>query len=265
MASIWYVWRQFDDALRITSDMLEFLSTYTYFTLSLALFGLFLTAYGLLPRQRRLMLLGALVSTPTAFYAVAFVPEYWDPVQLLRFGAGPEDLIFSFSVGGLVWLIVPAAHSGYTMHVNIRPWRMVRACLGLMLVFHGVWLSLWQIGMGVMSAELVASAVLVVVVVALRPHLWRIVAAGPLLFALPYTVFVSLVLSVRPQFLGQWNLQSLSDLYVLGIPLEETAWALSYGAAWPLSLAYLFDLRLSKALQALTNLGPTMEAEVQLR
>ncbi len=233
--------------------MLHFFSTYAYFTFSLVLLGLFGLGMYAFPSQRRPMILAGVISGPGALYQSIFVPEYWEPVQLFRFLAGPEDLIFLVSMGGLGWLIVPVLYGRRTMQFNIRPWRITRAYVGFTVIFLGVWLTLWNAGMHVLRAELVATAAVVLTVLVLRLRFWPLVVIGPLLFGLPYTVLLSLGLWLHPEFLGQWNLNSLTGLYVLGIPIEETAWAFSYGAAWPLLLVYHFDLRLLKATRTPTG------------
>ena len=233
--------------------MLHFFSTYAYFSFSLVLLGLLGLGIYAFPSQRRPMVLAGIIGAPSALYQSLFVPEYWEPIQLFRCLAGPEDLIFNASMGSLGWLIVPAVYGRRMMHLSIRPWRIVRAYLGFTVIFLGVWLPLWNAGMHVLRAELLATAAVVLVVLVLRLRFWPLVVVGPLMFGLPYTVLVSLGLWLRPDFLAQWNLNSLTGWYVLGIPIEETAWAFSYGAAWPLLLVYHFDLRLLKATRTPTG------------
>ncbi len=224
--------------------MLCFFSTYAYFGFSLVLLGLFGLGVFAFPSQRRLMIWGGVVATPTALYQVLFIPEYWEPVQLFRFLAGPEDLIFLVSSGGLGWLIVPAVYRREHLGPPVFGAQMVCRWITLKALFLAVWISIWLAGVQLMGAALLASALLLAVLLYLRRNFWKLAAYGAVIFAAAYTVFASAAFALHPGFAGQWNPEALSGLLLIGVPVEEIAWGLAFGAVWPLFLVYLFGIGL---------------------
>ena len=227
--------------------MLQFFSTYFYFTYSLVLLALFGPALYAFPSQRRLMLWGGVVALPTSLYQILFVPEYWEPVQVFRFLAGPEDLMFLFSTGGLSWLIVPAVYPKERLRSPVFGGRMVKRWVTLKAFFLAVWISIWLAGSQVMGAGLWAAAALLAVLLYLRRDFWKLAAYGSVAFGAAYTVFASAAFALHPGFARQWNPEALSGLLLIGVPIEEIAWGLAFGAVWPLFLVYLFDIELESA------------------
>ncbi len=229
--------------------MKVFVHTYPYFTASLFLLALFAVAYWRFRSQRHHLLVGGLLSAPSGFCAILFVPEYWDPVQLFRFGAGPEDLIFSFSNGGLIWLVVVAIHSGRSLEPRIEPCFLLRRWVVLTLGFSILWIPLLAVGLDVMRSSILAALLVLAALIRQRPELLPIASAGAALFGIPYTLLCGLLFRLFPGFLEQWSHANLSGWFVLGVPLEETAWALAWGATWPVVLAYVLDVRIGESTE----------------
>ena len=110
--------------------------------------------------------------------------------------------------------------------------------------FLAVWVSIWLAGVQLMGAALLASALLLAVLLYLRRSFWKLAAYGSVTFAAAYTLFVSVAFALHPGFARQWNPEALSGLLLIGVPVEEIAWGLAFGAIWPLFLVYLFNVEL---------------------
>jgi hypothetical protein len=66
-----------------------------------------------------------------------------------------------------------------------------------------------------------------------RPDLVRKTWLGALLFVAYYFVFLLGLESTAPGYIERvWNLQALSGVRVLGIPLEELLFAAAFGSYW---------------------------------
>ncbi|MBI4246098.1 MAG: hypothetical protein HY614_02815 [Candidatus Rokubacteria bacterium] len=80
---------------------------YAYLILSAALFAAWLVLYAVSTRRRREMLRVSLGTMPLGLTEPLFVPEYWNPSTLLNLAHRPgfnlESLLFSFSIGGIVF------------------------------------------------------------------------------------------------------------------------------------------------------------------
>lgn len=219
------------------------LSAYPYLALSLALLIIFVAGLIVFQGQRRLMLLSGLLSSPYALASISFVPEYWNPVRVANFLTGPEDIIFSFANGGIVWLLsIWLVQRRITL--SLQTGRLLRryiACTSSGVAFI---LVCRFSGLGVMTSVMVSVVVLGVLLLWRRGELWPLPVAGAIGFTLLYLVLAGAVSVIWPDFLLQWNADNLWGPSLLRLPLEEVVWAFGYGAVWPLLMAYVFDARL---------------------
>ena len=220
------------------------LSAYPYLFISLLLLALFLLLFIAAGDQRRPMLWSALLSAPYGFLSIIFVPDYWNPVRIGEWGAGIEDIIFSFANGGIVWFLVTwPLRNRLSLDIQIK--RMLRRYL--VWTAGGTPLGLFLLFMGAdpMHGVLLVLSVMIVVFLWLRSELWPLFLFGAVSFGAMYTVTCIIAFSLNPDFLMQWNIQALSGYYFFGVPLEEIAWSIAFGAVWPLLVAYAFETRIS--------------------
>jgi hypothetical protein len=216
-------------------------ATYPYLVGSLAFALLFALLYAINPAYRRVALVSAVLSTPYSLLAVVFVPAYWEPVQVFRIMAGPEDLLFSFATGGMVWIFAAGAYDAAPDHL----WS--RRCCGRLAQATALFLALWivirQVEVPIMWAALAAGAVLWCCLVARDKAAIRVSMRGAAVFATGYTLIVAGVIYANPEFVRSWSPEGLLGLTILGVPIEETLWAFEFAAIWPLMIAYSFDMK----------------------
>lgn len=217
------------------------LDAYPYLVGSLVWLGLFGALLAMSPGPRAVPLLAGLLSGPSALASVVFVPEYWQPVRVACFFAGPEDVVFSFASGGIACLV---AFPAWRLLAWNRTLLAVAArWLGHMTRGSILTLGLWLGGLPVMPATLAATAMVGVGILRGRPGLAGVALRGGLAFAVVYGLALRLLFTVAPHFAAQWSQAGLSGLGVLGLPLEELAWALGFGSVWPLVVADALDVR----------------------
>jgi hypothetical protein len=212
--------------------------------LSLAMLTVFLIAFILFPRQRQPMLLSGLLLSPYAFSEVFYVPDYWNPQRVASFWASPEDLIFLFASGGVVWLLA-------TWPVRRRltlPVRSAQLCKRYVVC--GVANVLLQLaclffGWGALTSHVMGILGVGVALLWLCAELWPLAVAGAFGYALVYPALLGLAFVLWPEFRLQWNTANLWGPTLVGIPLEEAIWAASVGAVWPLSMGYVFAVRIA--------------------
>jgi hypothetical protein len=217
---------------------------YPYLWTSLTMLAASAAVVALLPAHRRGMLVSGILCAPFALASVMFVPEYWRPHRIACFLAGPEDLIFSFACGVLVWCTAVVLSPPRTM--AFRPSRVFRVYGGACIVFVGGILVFRNLcGLRTMPSVLVAGLVLYGLLLPLRRDLLRFSLVAGFAYCVAYALFFGLVFAVCPDFARQWNWDNLWALSLLGVPLEEAAFALVFGACWPLAMAQAFDVRLA--------------------
>lgn len=195
------------------------LYNYPYLCGVLALLGICAVELAICQELRRPMLICALLSTPFSLASIACVPEYWNPAMVLPFLPGVEDIIFSFTTGGIAWFsgIWPLRRQ---ITVDFHPTRIICRYLSVMSLGTVLFCLFRLSGLGVMSAILVSglAAGAVTIVVGLPRPMYAISVPGVVGFTIPYTLLLSVLTRIAPQSRLQWNSDNLWGPSVLGIP-----------------------------------------------
>jgi hypothetical protein len=223
------------------------LKNHPYLGLSLILVAILLLGFVVCRKHRLAMLFSAVVSAPFALWSPTFVPEYWQPVRVACFVAGPEDFAFAFASGGITWLAGtwPVRDR---MTLEIRPRRTVARLFLCLLPSAAVTTLLWLIGVRVMGAVICGLVALSLLTLRLRSRLWPIGVSGAIGFGALYASVLATSFALWPHFAEQWTVDQLWGYFVFGLPLEEVIWALGFGAAWPLLVAYALDVRIEASV-----------------
>lgn len=225
-----------------------------YFFGAAALTAIFAVAWIAFPRRRPGALLSASALAPFGFLGYVFVPVYWQPDHLIQFvsGVGVEDFLLCFSEGGLAWLF-----AGYGMRcagkrdTNADLWEapavkrpsLLRPFSSFLLIC-GAGGALSTIGsllgLEIMTAIVVGFTLIGVVAGALRRDLLPgVLVAGPA-FACLHIGVGAVVLAIWPAAADFWSVAIRGGVQTFGLPVEEFAWALTFGACWPLFVQIAF-------------------------
>ena len=87
-----------------------------------------------------------------------------------------------------------------------------------------------------------------------RPDLKGKIWIGGLLFSLLYFLYFGSILPFYPDYVElYWNLEALSQVLILGIPLEELLFAFSFGMLWSSLYEHLYWQKLVKELKPKLN------------
>ena len=66
-----------------------------------------------------------------------------------------------------------------------------------------------------------------------RPDLKKKMLASAFIFLILYFLYFLILIALSPGYVEQvWNLKAISGILILGIPLEELLFALSFGFLW---------------------------------
>jgi hypothetical protein len=247
---------------------------YAWLTWSLLLLVVWALIYlSLRNRQsRREMLVVSFWTSLLGLTEPLFVPAYWNPPSLFdlaqRTRFDLESLLFSFGIGGLAvvayeW-IFPVAHASIPLTERHLPRHRfhVYTLLSAPLVFvallaltrlnpiYAALLSLF--GGGLAGAYC-------------RPDLVRKMIVSAVLFLSFYFVYFFTLLLVFPNYVRLvWNLSAISQIFVLGIPIEELLFAFFLGFLWSSVYEHLKWQRLTELSRARKATGGSF-AERQTR
>lgn len=219
------------------------LAGYPYLVFSLILFAIFVLLFVRARRHRTLLVLGGVGSAAFSFSSFVFVPEYWDPVRVWSLVVGPEDLVFSFANGGIVWSL---ATRRCRVHPSFdRSWRSFAARFVGWTVLGLASSALPHFaGFSAMTCCFYSMTVVGGVLLLSRPDLLKLSLAGAVSFSSLYTVIGVTMMIAFPDFSAQWTHENLCGAVILSLPVEETLWAFGFGAVYPLIVASSAKVRL---------------------
>lgn len=189
--------------------------------------------------HRRAMLWASVFTAPFGLTEPLFVPEYWMPPSLfdlaLRTGFDVESLIFSFGIGGVgavlynVWTgsLINPVEEQYRRHPRHRHHKW--AIAAPFLTFPALYFFPWNPIYPALASMMVGS----IATLLCRPDLKRKTWVGGLLFAGYYWLFVEGLGLLAPGYVERvWNLSDLSGILIHTTPLEELAFAFTFGMYW---------------------------------
>ncbi len=184
-----------------------------------------------------------LVSSLTALTGLAepiFVPEYWLPPSLfnlaLNTGFDIESIIFSFGTGGIAVIIYEwifrTSHKQMliSQHHKYHHRLHIFALLSTPIIFL---ILFWTTDWNVIYSVIVSMAVGGLFAWYCRPDLKKKMLASAFIFLILYFLYFLILIALSPGYVEQvWNLKAISGILILGIPLEELLFALSFGFLW---------------------------------
>jgi hypothetical protein len=195
--------------------------------------------YLMFPAHRRAMRWASLFTMPFGLTEPLFVPEYWNPPSLFdlaqRTGFDVESLIFCFGIGGVAAVLhdVVTLRSSLAVDHGERGsarHRYHRAALAAPFVVFPI---LYPLPWSPIYPGIVAVATGAVATVLCRPDLLAKSWIGGLLFLVYDSIFLTGLEWTAPAYIERvWNLEALSGVFVLRMPLEELLFAVAFGLYW---------------------------------
>lgn len=227
---------------------------YVWLIWSIILLAIWAVIYLLKREVRKEMLKMSLITMLFGLTEPLFVPEYWFPPSLFDLakntGFDIESLIFSFSIGGLGTVLynlifkrrfakIPNTernHVRHNLHVYIL---LVPVFVFLAL---SLFTSLNHIYCGILAMFIGGLATLYC-----RPDLKGKSWVGGFLFMALYFVYFESILPFHPQYVElYWNLENLTRILILGIPIEELLFAFAFGVYWSSLYEHIYWRKLIK-------------------
>lgn len=196
---------------------------FPYFTA--VLFGLpqLLFAFLVAGPQRCAMLASGFLFLPWVLGAPLF-DSYWSPTRIGDLPIGIEDLLYCFQTGAACWFWGSLADR-QRLVLDLRPQQLARRCGLIALPIAAAMAILHAAGMPAIGYSLAVTTGVVVVLLALRPWLWRVALAASLGYTTTYVVFLWEVFMIWPEATGLWPTSGPAAARVLGVPLMEIAFA----------------------------------------
>lgn len=220
----------------------EITMQYAWLTWSLILLGIWLVIYATMDakEKRREMLIVSLWTSLLGLSEPIFVPAYWSPPSLFDLarttGFDIESIIFAFAIGGgaslLYERIFATRHELMPTSARHDPrhryhiWAFLSAPIAFGIFYTATNLN------PIYSASL---ALLLGGMFSLycRPDLLKKMIVSALVFLALYFIYFGTLIMLYPGYVERaWNLNAISGILVLGVPVEELLFAFSFGFVW---------------------------------
>ena len=213
---------------------------YVWLIWSLLILGLWAVIYFVRKDHRQIMLRVSLGTMLFGLTEPLFVPEYWSPPSLFNLaektGFDIESFVFSFAIGGIGSVIYQFVFPSVPVPLHESERRNTRHRFHLLMLFLPFVVfpllafvtNLNHIYCGMLALSAGALATLYC-----RPDLKRKILIGGVLFAVLYFLYFGSILIFFPEYVRTyWNLNALSNVLILGIPLEELLFGFTFGMYW---------------------------------
>lgn len=213
---------------------------HVWFIWSLIILALWTILYLSKKGYRKEMLKMSLITMPFGLAEPFFVPEYWFPPSLFdlaeKTGFDIESLLFSFAIGGLGTALYNLIFKRALAEMPLTERSLQRHHVHKYILFVPVivfvilalFTSLNHIYCGIIALFLGGLSTLYC-----RPDLKGKIWVGGILFTVLYFIFFGSILLFYPQYVDlYWNLDNLTQILILGIPIEELLFAFTFGMYW---------------------------------
>ena len=191
-------------------------------------------------KERKEMFIVSLWTSLLGLTEPLFVPAYWSPPSLfnlaLRTGFDIESLIFSFGIGGIAVIFYQRIFRGREMRMSIKEhnssrhkfhtWALLSAPIILIVL-------LVMTRLNPLHSAIIAMIIGGLATWYCRPDLKKKMITSAFLFLALYFLYFLTLIAISPGYVEKvWNLKAISGILILGIPLEELLFALSFGFIW---------------------------------
>ncbi|MBI4152041.1 hypothetical protein HY496_03650 [Candidatus Woesearchaeota archaeon] len=220
---------------------------YEWFSGSLAFLVVWLLIFVCNPSARKEMLWVSSFTTILGFTEPLFVPEYWNPPSLFnlaqRTGFDLESLIFSFSIGGIISVLYEVIFRKFE-HRKLRTipswhWLAVSAPIFIFtLLFVTTALN------PIYSASIAMFLGSLLVMVCRRDLMVKMVVSGGVFLLFYFGLLLFFNLAFPGYIQAVWNWEAISGITIMGVPVEELAFAFTAGMLWSSVYEHVRNLRI---------------------
>lgn len=188
------------------------------------------------------MICGAILAAYSPPVAWLYERVYWTPGRLLGGGWGVEDVLFCFHAGAVSWVCAMAPWRGsLSMSPSVR--LALRRLAIVTVLAAALLMVLIAFGVGVVASFLlVQTASTASLLVARRSYARLLLSVIPT-FVPYYFATLTVWRLLLPGFMGMWSGTELTGWNLLGVPIEEYVWVLSFCTGFPVTMAFAFDAR----------------------
>ena len=179
--------------------------------------------------RKEMLIMGLLVAPLGPLSKLFYSREYWDPSYLFTFfGIGLEEVLLGFFIGGIAAVIYEKLFIKKFERTKKEPGynMIILAITGLALF---IVLNLFFKISSVYASSIGFIAIGSIILIKRRDLIKNAIMSG-VLVSLVLFIFYLIYMAIYPNIILDWfQLEKISGILILGIPLEELIWGFSWG------------------------------------
>ena len=229
------------------SNLREIVHEFPYLTQSSAMFLLAVSLGLWFRRQAALFTLCAALALANMPLISLHEPAFWRPKLIFNWrGFSPEGALWLVATAVTTW-IMAAWWWADRLAWDLR-WRPLARRLFVVLAITAATgaacLRIWPAPADIMLANLVAVGTSGVVLSLLAPQGLRFAVFGASGYLVYHTLDTAVFTGLWPSTRAYWNPAAQLSWQLGSVPGYEIVFAMVFGAVWPLTIAYLADLKI---------------------
>lgn len=215
---------------------------YAYLTAGLIMLSIWTLLFALRKDLRREMVTMSLIAAPLGLFDFIAVPLYWEPVTMFGSLYNIENILYTFSLGGITAVLYTEVARKAPRHMH--KWHK-SAALVVGAVTLGVLITFALQG-HLNPAVVLYIALLsgLAVSIYLRPDLVRGTVIGALCFGVIYFTALKIWMTVFPGTVEWFAFVGMPQIYISGIPVWELTFGIIFAAYWGNIYEILFGYQL---------------------
>ena len=229
------------------SKLREIVHEFPYLTQSSAMFLLAVSLGLWFRRQAALFTLCAALALANMPLISLHEPAFWRPKLIFNWrGFSPEGALWLVATAVTTWIMAAWWWADrLTWDLRWKPLaRRLFVVLAITAATGAACLRIWPAPADIMLANLVAVGTSGVVLSLLAPQGLRFAVFGASGYLVYHTLDTAMFTGLWPSTRAYWNPAAQLSWQLGSVPGYEVVFAMVFGAVWPLTIAYLADLKI---------------------
>jgi len=229
------------------SNLREIVHEFPYLTQSSAMFLLAVSLGLWFRRQAALFTLCAALALANMPLISLHEPAFWRPKLIFNWrGFSPEGALWLVATAVTTWIMAAWWWADrLTWDLRWKPLaRRLFVVLAITAATGAACLRIWPAPADIMLANLVAVGTSGVVLSLLAPQGLRFAVFGASGYLVYHTLDTAVFTGLWPSTRAYWNPAAQLSWQLGSVPGYEVVFAMVFGAVWPLTIAYLADLKI---------------------
>ena len=179
--------------------------------------------------RKEMLVMGFIYALMGPLTSFLFLRDYWNPDYLFSiFGFGIEDILFGFFIGGIAAIIYEAFFIKKFRRVKKETNQKIFYLIIIGIILFFVLNLVFKLN--TIYASSIGLVIIAIVILIQRKDLIKNAIASGILVTIIIFIFYLTFILIFPNIIETWwQLEKISGILLLGVPIEELLWGFSFG------------------------------------